>query len=580
MPLFKTSAGSGLLWFCFCLVIFGQSLGLYGIEYRDDEIFYYQASREMASSGNLLSPTYFNEDRFQKPVLFYWFIIAAFKIFGVNWFAARLVSVVFAGLSTVVTWVIADNLWGRKTANFSAAIVMTIPLFFRHAKNAVPDMALNFFIVLSLWAALRFIQNSEQARYRILFFISIALGFLIKGFAALIVPCGTVLLYLLFIKNRALLKKFGWLSGFAIFLIMVLPWFFYMINLHGKAYLDYMLVHETQNRLVGGSFSLLFQNFYTEFLSHAGFYVKTLFTYFMPWTVLFVLGVPFLFVNRANERDSRIKAVTFLSIWLLLVFFFFSSLHVIISHYVLVLSTPFAILTALSLTQQYELRRGWIFTLLDGLRKYYCVFCLGAGFLAFALLVVFFAGYHVFFLGLFVLVFLGLMIFVIKGRPAYAAALSLSLLLAIVYSQTGLIEKAGVSAHATLGEFADAIKSRGYDNAVIALGSHDLHEKEFQVFFDKPVKKSAQDTEQFTVYLLNDLFKSNGEVYCLITEYGYNRYLKGKDYPLTVLMSRPLIRKRMRLDQDFFKALVTFDRETVSKYLKENVLLVYQESNG
>ena len=32
----------------------------------------------MLKTGNYLSPTYFGEDRFQKPILFYWLILAAY----------------------------------------------------------------------------------------------------------------------------------------------------------------------------------------------------------------------------------------------------------------------------------------------------------------------------------------------------------------------------------------------------------------------------------------------------------------------------------------------------------------------
>ena len=62
------------------MIFFMRDLSFQGIEYRDDEIFYFASTQEMMKSGNLLSPTYFGENRFQKPILFYWSIIAKNKI--------------------------------------------------------------------------------------------------------------------------------------------------------------------------------------------------------------------------------------------------------------------------------------------------------------------------------------------------------------------------------------------------------------------------------------------------------------------------------------------------------------------
>src|SRR5437867_3258135 len=131
-----------LFWLVLGLFIFGQNLSLHGIEYRDDEIFYYNSTQEMLKTGNYLSPTYFGEDRFQKPILFYWLILVAYKLSGVSWFSARIVSVFFAALTVGLTWLMARRFFNDKIATLSALILMTVPLFFRHSKNAVPDMTL------------------------------------------------------------------------------------------------------------------------------------------------------------------------------------------------------------------------------------------------------------------------------------------------------------------------------------------------------------------------------------------------------------------------------------------------------
>ena len=139
-----------LLLFFFALIFYGRGLNWHGLEYRDDEIFYYKSSQEMLRGHNFLSPTYFGENRFQKPILFYWLVMLSYQIFGLNWFGARIVAVIFASLSVSLTWSLARIFFKWRVALLSCLILMTFPLFLRHAKNVVPDMPLNFFIVLAL----------------------------------------------------------------------------------------------------------------------------------------------------------------------------------------------------------------------------------------------------------------------------------------------------------------------------------------------------------------------------------------------------------------------------------------------
>ena len=153
----RTNIIACLFLFILGIFVFTRGLSIHGLEYRDDEIFYYKNTQEMLDTGNFLSPTYFGEDRFQKPILYYWLVLLSYKIFGVNWFGARFVAVCFAALSVCLTWLIGKMLFDRRIATLSAIILMTIPLFFRHAKNVVPDMVLNCFIIGALYCALCFL---------------------------------------------------------------------------------------------------------------------------------------------------------------------------------------------------------------------------------------------------------------------------------------------------------------------------------------------------------------------------------------------------------------------------------------
>ena len=161
--MFRKDVLIALTLFCISLFVFTCALEIHGIEYRDDEIFYFKSTQEMVLNHAFLSPTYFGENRFQKPILFYWLILFSYKLFGINWFAARLVGSLFGSLTIVLTWLIAREFFDRKLSILSCFILMTVPLFFRHAKNAVPDMPFDFFIVLALYWMLKFISTPHPA---------------------------------------------------------------------------------------------------------------------------------------------------------------------------------------------------------------------------------------------------------------------------------------------------------------------------------------------------------------------------------------------------------------------------------
>ena len=56
---------------------------------------YTLTAKEMLLSGDYISPRIYGNYWFDKPVFFYWELIAAFQLFGINEFAARFFPAVF-----------------------------------------------------------------------------------------------------------------------------------------------------------------------------------------------------------------------------------------------------------------------------------------------------------------------------------------------------------------------------------------------------------------------------------------------------------------------------------------------------
>ncbi len=565
--------------FVLSLLVFTHGLSIHGIESRDDEILYFQSTQEMLTQHDFLSPTYFGEDRFQKPILYYWLILLSYKILGVNWFAARFVAVLFAGLTVLLTWIMAKKFFDSKTATLSALILMTIPLFFRHAKDAVPDMPLTFFIVLAMFAAIKFFEDPACIKYQRLFFVACGLGFMIKGFAALVIPWATVMTYAFWTKQTNTFKKIRFWEGLGILAIIILPWFLYMIKIHGNDYLHYMFVEETKNRLVDLGANHFFYTKGKEFFVNSLFYLKVILSYFSPWSIFFLAAVPFVILKK-KYSGKEAWGLQWLLSWMGVVFLFFASLHVVMNHYLMALTVPFAILLSRAfLAPLPENDRGQVVTFF---RKYGIVFILGLGFFAFAFMVIFMVGASAGWLIFFLLIYIFSVVIIQRSSQAITAPFILSIFLILFCFQTDLLNKTRMVPQRTLENFARTIHQDMHGKkALIGVGSHDLHEQEFQVYFGQPLVKIATSEELETQLRLREFFRTPEKAYCLLLEKDFENHLK-YFYPggLKILREDDMARKRIALDDQFFMALLKLDQKKVYEYLMERVVLVKKDDDS
>src|SRR5437879_9855712 len=89
-----------LLFLVVFYVCFFSHLGALGVV-GPDEPRYASVAREMAESGDWVTPHLYGKPWFEKPVLFYWAAALAYRKFGVNEFAARLPSALAAAVAAL-----------------------------------------------------------------------------------------------------------------------------------------------------------------------------------------------------------------------------------------------------------------------------------------------------------------------------------------------------------------------------------------------------------------------------------------------------------------------------------------------
>jgi len=213
-----------------------------------DEGFYAEAAREMVEGGDWLTPHFNYEERWQKPVLYYWLTSATYLVSGPNEWGARFWSAV-SGLGLVlVTWAAARRMFAQDDISWLAgAIVATCFGYFAMARFALPDLPLTFFITLTVWAGFE--------RKWIVVGLAAGLGFLMKGPVALVVPF-LVLTPIWWHERHTLPIRVRDLTLAAVVGAVVgLPWYAAMTIEHGVPYLQSFFVGDNLERFATDRFN-------------------------------------------------------------------------------------------------------------------------------------------------------------------------------------------------------------------------------------------------------------------------------------------------------------------------------------
>ena len=274
-----------------------------------DEAFYAEAAREMVESKDWLTPHFNYEERWQKPILYYWFTAAAFAGTDTTEFMARFGSALSGIGLVLLTWAAARRLTGRDDGAWIAgAIAATCYGYFAMARAALPDLPLAFFITATIWCAMRAADPAEKTRasWAARAGLTAGLGFLAKGPLALALPA-IVLIPIWWRERRTVALRPSYLSIAALlFCIAGLPWYVAMWLTHGTPYLQSFFVADNLERFATTRYNDARAIWY---------YVPILFGGLLPWTI-FLFVLPWRALRDLLQRRRRLTDVEWrLLIW-------------------------------------------------------------------------------------------------------------------------------------------------------------------------------------------------------------------------------------------------------------------------
>ena len=247
---------------------------------RPDEGRYAEIAREMALSGDWVTPRLNGIKYFEKPPLQYWATATAFLWFGQNEWTARLWSGLtsFAGI-LLAAWAGA-RLFGP-AAGFWGALVLASSLWWvlmGHLNTL--DMGFAFFLQCSLCGFLVAQTASPGSRVErramLVAWACAGLSVLSKGLAGVVLPGMVLVAYCLVQREASPLRRLHLVAGIPLFLAITAPWFVLVQNANPE-FARFFFLHEH------------FQRFLTTTHSReqpAWYYLPILLLALLPWTTM------------------------------------------------------------------------------------------------------------------------------------------------------------------------------------------------------------------------------------------------------------------------------------------------------
>lgn len=329
-------------------LVFFTNLGVPQL-WDEDEPRNAACAHEMLARGDWVVPTFNHELRTQKPVLLYWLIMAAYSVFGVNEFAARLPSAVLAVGTTLVTFHLGRLLFNSRVAILAGLMMATCLMFGVAGRAATPDSCLIFFTTLSMlafvWAVSRrhgaFGQQSPRppgytdflpGRWIdfVLLYAAMAVAELAKGPIGMALPLATIGLFLLLVHRAprhasesrisrvpGLMHRFAataWsMRPFTMLLVVgaiAAPWYVLVDLQTGGAWTRGFFGYENLTR------------FQTAMEGHSGpvfYYILAILAGFFPWSIVLPASIWFCLgdaLRRSGRHPGHLLLVCWAGLWI------------------------------------------------------------------------------------------------------------------------------------------------------------------------------------------------------------------------------------------------------------------------
>jgi len=299
-----------------------------------DEGRYSEISREMAESGDWVTPHLNGIKYFEKPPLQYWASALAFRVFGENEYTARLY-IALAGFGTIaLLGVIGKRLWGWDMALASMIALACSPYFMALGGIVTLDMGLTLWTTLTLVAFLGAEgardRPATQRRWMLFAWAAMALAVLSKGLVGIIFAGAAVFIVIVLRRDLKVLDRLHLIPGLLIFLAIAAPWFV-AVSMANEEFAQFFFIHEHFARFLTRTHRRVEPAWYFLPIVGAGF-------------LLWMFALPAAIVRAWREEAGKdFQPLRIALLWAAFVVLFFSASGSKLPTYVLPAFPPLAL---------------------------------------------------------------------------------------------------------------------------------------------------------------------------------------------------------------------------------------------
>lgn len=308
------------------------------------ESVYTLTAKEMLAADDWLSPRIYGNFWFDKPIMFYWELLAAYKIFGVGEFASRFFPAVFATLGLFITYFFGAKLYDKKVG-FAAAIILATTLEYWYLSHAViTDMTLMVMFAVTLMS-FYFGYRADNPKLYLISFAASGVAVLTKGPIGFFLPGLIILIFLSWQGDLRHLKKIFRVKNLLMFAAIVALWYLPMTLIHGADFVENFLGVHNFLRATVSEYPKTDVWYYYLLISAIGFF---------PWSIVFV-GLAIKNLRGLPKFDVPER---FLIVWALTVVIFFQLCATKYITYTLPAMIPAVIFAAKFLVSRWKIFLG------------------------------------------------------------------------------------------------------------------------------------------------------------------------------------------------------------------------------
>ncbi|TGN13698.1 ArnT family glycosyltransferase [Leptospira ilyithenensis] len=284
---------------------------------QGDEIMHIRTIRESLMSGHWILPQVSGFPNPYKPPLLFWLGIASDRLFGVSFFAERLVSAALGASSATLIYLLSKMFHSSGKMSLILAISFVFSFgTWKFSRLVMMEEAMVFFFLFYIYLFLKYDFSKNYSYFLAANFI-LGIGYLLKGPIIIVYGAIVILSFFLvdFLRNRKgkfqlefanLLVYIKLIPGFSFALLAPAIWTFYLyfFNENGKDLIKFFLVAENM-----GKFSAANQST----LRILGGWLL----YSLPFTVTFLFGLIEMVKTRIYSPRQRTGRALLISLFLL-----------------------------------------------------------------------------------------------------------------------------------------------------------------------------------------------------------------------------------------------------------------------